>query len=103
MVFGGEGTLTREQANFAERRSGVTEFAYPDAPDPLDIFRQATAFVAGILEDSRTPKAAFVRLAAAKWIFFRKEPASKIAKRLGVSRQRFHRVVRELRRDCGIG
>ena len=95
--------MTREQANFEEHRLGAAEFQFPDAPDPIDIFRQATQFVAGILEDWRTDRAVMVRLAAARYLLFRKESASRVARRLKVSKRHFYRTVPELRRDCGIG
>jgi hypothetical protein len=101
--------VNRQEANFDERRFPPTPFRYPGevafaagVTIGIEIFRQAVEFVAGILEDSRTERAAFVRLAAAKYILFRKEPASKIARRLGVSKRHFHRTVAELKSDCGI-
>jgi len=94
--------VTETEATWESDRFVGTSFAYPDEPrepsqEAQQMTRDAVNFVLDVVANSRTSRAALLKLACVRSLFGGGETSQEIAKRFGVSPRAVQQVKKDLR------
>jgi hypothetical protein len=102
----GEGaTVNENEGNWESHRFGGTPFVYkandetkPPSDEAIALARDAVTFIIGIVEESKTPRAALLKLACMNAVLSRwGETSADIAKRFGVSDRAVQQVTKDIK------
>jgi hypothetical protein len=97
--------MTEEQASYEDVRFGSVPFQFPgDEPrapsqEAIELCKDALNFVMTVVRNSRTSRAALLKLACVHSMFGGGETSQEIAKRFRVSTRAVQMVMKDLRKE----